>query len=258
MKHLAWLIAASVALSLPGLAKATDAYVTRNVNVRAGPDASYPLVGQLQAGSGVDVQGCTADWEWCDVIAFGNRGWVAGNFIEYEYQDQPVLLPTYGARIGVPIITFSIGTYWDSYYRSRPFYSRRTYWYQRPVVRRPPPPPVRHPYRGPVRHSNGPARPASGSHGHTQPALRPQPASRPQPTSRPQPASRPKPHHGLSPRHGPNPHHALSLRHGPNPHHALNLHAPSRSALSTRRRLARPHPPSTTRTRIRVSSPVVD
>lgn len=224
MKHLAWLIAASVALALPGLAKATDAYVTGNVNMRAGPDASYPLIDQLQAGTGVDVQGCTADWEWCDVIAFGNRGWVAGNFIEYEYQDQPVLLPTYGARIGIPIITFSIGTYWDNYYRGRPFYGRRDYWYRRPVVRRPPPPPMRHPYRGPVRHDRGPARPAGVSQGRVgipnhsaergsappvnrgyesrqpavsdgraQPAIRSQPAARSQPASRAQPASRPQP-----------------------------------------------------------------
>lgn len=193
MKHLAWLIVASLILALPSLASATDAYVTGNVNLRAGPDSSYPLVDQLQAGTGVDVQGCTPDWEWCDVIAFGNRGWVAGNFIEYEYQDQPVLLPAYGARIGIPIITFSIGTYWDQYYRSRPFYSRRDYWYRRPVVRRSPPPPMRHPYRGPMRHASGAAHPGRVSRDHAQPGSRPQPAARPQPESRPRPASRPQP-----------------------------------------------------------------
>ncbi|MEO9077935.1 MAG: SH3 domain-containing protein [Rhodanobacter sp.] len=156
MKHLAWLVSASLALALPSLASATDAYVTGNVNMRAGPDSEYPLIDQLQAGTGVDVQGCTPDWEWCDVIAFGNRGWVAGNYIEYEYQDQPVLLPTYGARIGVPIIAFTIGTYWNSHYRNRPFYSQRNNWYRRPIVHRPPPPPIRNPYRGPVRPGNGP------------------------------------------------------------------------------------------------------
>ena len=212
MKHLAWLVSASLAMALPGLAKATDGYVTGNVNLRAGPDAGYPLVDQLQAGTEVDVQGCTSGWEWCDVIAYGNRGWVAGNYIEYEYQDQPVLLPVYGARIGIPIITFSIGTYWDSYYRSRPFYGRRNYWYQRSAVRRPPPPPMAHPYRGPVLRGNGPGHPPGvfhprvGQPGHLgpvgpgHPVYRTPDSRQPQPQSHgspqqshagPQPASRP-------------------------------------------------------------------
>lgn len=153
----------SLALAFPALAQAADGYVTGNVNMRAGPDTSYPLVDQLQAGTQVDVRGCTSGWEWCDVIAYGNRGWVAGNFIEYQYQNQPVLLPAYGARIGIPIVSFVIGSYWDSYYRSRPFYSQRSHWYSRPIVRRPPPPPMRRPYRGPAHNSNGP-RPPMGPH----------------------------------------------------------------------------------------------
>ncbi len=145
---LASLAAAAVSLLVPTLAHAADAYVTGNVNLRAGPDPSYPLIDQIPAGTEVDVQGCTDGWEWCDVIVYGDRGWVAGNFIEYEYQDGPVLLPAYGAQIGIPIITFVIGNYWDHYYRDRPFYRERDRWYSRPVVRRPPPPPTSRPYRG--------------------------------------------------------------------------------------------------------------
>lgn len=202
MKHLAWLVSASLALALPGVASAADAYVTGNVNLRAGPDAGYPLIDQLQAGTEVDVQGCTRDWEWCDVIAFGNRGWVAGNYIEYEEQDRPVLLPAYGSQIGIPIVTFSIGTYWDRYYRDRPFYGRRDYWYQRPVVRRPPPPPIRYPYRGPVRHGHAPGYPPGifrrpvGPPGHLgpvgpgHPVYRVPDSRQPEPQGHPQPASR--------------------------------------------------------------------
>jgi uncharacterized protein YraI len=145
---LASLSLASLSLAFPALAQAADAYVTGNVYLRAGPDPDYPLIDQIPAGTEVSVQGCTDGWEWCDVIVFGDRGWVAGNYIEYEYQDQPVLVPEYGAQIGIPIITFVIGDYWDHYYRSRPFYRERDRWYSRPISRRPPPPPMSHPYVG--------------------------------------------------------------------------------------------------------------
>lgn len=145
---LASLSLASLSLAFPALAQAADAYVTGNVNLRAGPDSDYPLIDQIPAGTEVNVQGCTDGWEWCDVIVYGNRGWVAGNYIEYEYQNQPVLLPSYGAQIGIPIVTFVIGNYWDNYYRSRPFYRERDRWYGRPMMHRPPPRPMDRPYSG--------------------------------------------------------------------------------------------------------------
>ncbi|GAB2558431.1 SH3 domain-containing protein [Rhodanobacter koreensis] len=153
---LASLSLASLSLAFPALAQAADGYVTGNVNLRAGPDPSYPLVDQLPAGTEVDVQGCTDGWEWCDVINAndGSRGWIAGNFIQYEYQDQPVLLPEYGAQIGIPIVAFTIGAYWDNYYRGRPFYRERESWYHRDIPRRPPPP-RNELYRGPVRGGPG-------------------------------------------------------------------------------------------------------
>jgi uncharacterized protein YraI len=206
--------------AFPALARAAAGYVTGNVNLRAGPDTSYPLIDLIPAGTGVNVQGCTDGWEWCDVIVSGNRGWVAGNYIEYVYQDQPVLLPSYGAQIGIPIVSFVIGTYWDSYYRNRPFYSQRNVWYHRRIVRRPPPPPMHRPYRPghgrPVpgrpgwnghrpppsgtRPGRPPSRPATPIHRPAPPQgqrppqgrpSRPAPAQRPQPTVRPAPGVRP-------------------------------------------------------------------
>jgi uncharacterized protein YraI len=139
---------AAASLAFPALAHAADAYVTGDVNLRAGPDPDYPLIDQIPAGTEVDVQGCTDGWEWCDVIVYGNRGWVAGNYIEYEYQNQPVLLPEYGAQIGIPIVSFAIGNYWDHYYRGRPFYGERYRWYGRPVMHHPPPRPEYRSYSG--------------------------------------------------------------------------------------------------------------
>lgn len=188
---LASLSLASLSLAIPALAFAQDGYVTGNVNLRAGPDPSYPLVDQLPAGTGVSVQGCTSGWEWCDVINAndGNRGWIAGNFIQYDYQDQPVLLPDYGAQIGIPIVAFSIGLYWDNYYRGRPFYRDRDSWYHRDIPRRPPPP-RNELYRGPVRGGPGPDNHYNPSYRESQPgrpeAVGPAHAVQPAQNGRPQ------------------------------------------------------------------------
>ncbi|MBB6242188.1 SH3 domain-containing protein [Rhodanobacter sp. MP1X3] len=150
MKRKLWSSLAVLCLAAPVCAYAAEGYVVDNVNLRAGPDPSYPLVDQLPTGTEVDVQGCTNGWEWCDVIneGDGSRGWIPGGYIQYEYQDQQVLLPEYGEQIGIPIVAFSIGAYWDRYYRSRPFYGQRANWYNRPYVSRPPSPPSHGPYPG--------------------------------------------------------------------------------------------------------------
>ena len=189
MKRLAWLSSIPLLLALPAAALAADGYTTGNVNLRAGPDTSYPLLDTVPAGAPVDIQGCTSGWEWCDVVFQGERGWVAGNFIQYEYDDQDVLVPEYGARLGIPIVTFVIGSYWDRYYRDRPFYRERSRWYARPVPHRPPPPPPRH--RVPPRHAA---------------PYRPTPPHRPEPPHRPA-SPRPAPGH-QAPSHPSPPHHA--------------------------------------------------
>jgi uncharacterized protein YraI len=203
MKRLAWLVLASLALAVPALAQAADGFVTGNVNLRAGPDVGYPLITSIPTGTPVSIQGCTDGWEWCDVITMGTRGWAAGSFIQYRYQNQPVMVQDYGARIGIPIISFVIGTYWNNYYRDRPFYRQRNYWYQRPIVHRPPPRPAHRPPSRPQPGGNRPPppRPGIGNPGHGNkptpgPGNRPQPGqgSRPPPTQgKPAQGNRPSP-----------------------------------------------------------------
>ncbi|MFC3650883.1 SH3 domain-containing protein [Dyella humi] len=185
MKRLLCSCATALLLLVPVAAFAVPGYTVATVNMLAGPDTQYPLIYSLDAGTPVDVQGCTEGWQWCDVIAGGSRGWIAGPYIEYLYNNQPVIVTDYGARIGIPIVTFAIGTYWGRYYVNRPFYRDRARWYSRPVPVRPfpgPRPPVR-PWPG-----NRPpgGRPPSPGNGY-----RPQPpgGNRPQPGNgnRPQP-----------------------------------------------------------------------
>jgi uncharacterized protein YraI len=132
--------------ALSTAAFAQDGYVTGNVNLRAGPDTSYPVIDTIPVGSPVGIQGCVDGWEWCDVLWGQDRGWVAGNYIQYEYNDQPVLLPAYGAAIGIPIVTFAIGDYWGRYYHNRPFYSQREVWFNRPYEHHAAPGPFRGPF----------------------------------------------------------------------------------------------------------------
>jgi uncharacterized protein YraI len=107
---------------------AADGYVTGDVNLRAGPDSSYPSVAMLGAGTSVAIQGCVDGWSWCDVAAGNNRGWVPGNFLQEEYQGQRVLVPNYGVQIGIPIVAFAFGAYWDDHYRNRSWYGERDRW----------------------------------------------------------------------------------------------------------------------------------
>ena len=111
---------------------AQQAWTTRQVNVRAGPDREYPLVATLDAGTQVEVAGCVDDYRWCDIFHGEIRGWVYAKGLQYGYESRRVPIYDYGAVIGVPIITFSILSYWDDYYRNRPFYRDRPRWERRP------------------------------------------------------------------------------------------------------------------------------
>jgi uncharacterized protein YraI len=125
-------------------ASAQTAYTVKTVNVRAGPSRDYPLVAQVPPGMAVAVSGCVNDWTWCDVGFGDDHGWVYAGNLDFPYQGRRVIILNSGAFIGLPIVTFSIGPYWDRYYSHRPWYGRRSYWASRPA------PPHRPPLRRPA------------------------------------------------------------------------------------------------------------
>jgi uncharacterized protein YraI len=132
LRALGHLLLLVLALALPAAVWAQVAYTTQAVNMRAGPDREYPQVAWLPSGVAVNVIGCIEDYRWCDVVAGPNRGWVYARFLSYPYQNQPMPIISGGAVLGLPLITFSIGPYWDNYYRGSPWYGNRSYWYNRP------------------------------------------------------------------------------------------------------------------------------
>ena len=107
-------------------------YAAKEVNLRAGPSRDYPVVAVIGEGVSFVVDGCVADYRWCDVTVGQDRGWVYAGNIVYPYQGASVPLLGYGAVLGIGIIAFSVGDYWDSYYRNRPWYPQRQRWMDRP------------------------------------------------------------------------------------------------------------------------------
>jgi uncharacterized protein YraI len=118
-------------IAAPAVALAQDAIVTVDLNMRAGPSTAFPVVDVVPERTPVDVHGCVAGYSWCDVSAAGHRGWVYAGYLSYAARESYVPLVEYVTEIDVPIISFSVGSYWDSYYRNRPWYRERTQWRDR-------------------------------------------------------------------------------------------------------------------------------
>ncbi len=121
-------VAAGLAIAAPAAQAQSQAYTSEPVDLYAGPSGDYPVVSEVGPSEPVVVFGCVSDYSWCDIGAEGVRGWVYGGYLTYPYQGSYVPLAGYGAAIGLPIVSFSIGAYWGSFYRDRPWYGERDRW----------------------------------------------------------------------------------------------------------------------------------
>jgi uncharacterized protein YraI len=120
---------AIAAFLLPAAAQAAAGFATANVNMRSGPSTRYPAVTVIPVGTSVEIHGCLADIPWCDVSFYDGRGWVAARYVQVVYRQSRVYLePDYYDTLGIPFVTFEIGSYWDRYYRNRDFYRQRDYY----------------------------------------------------------------------------------------------------------------------------------
>ena len=118
-------LAVASAITLPASAQAQSrAIATTDVNLRAGPSTSYPAVNVVGAGDRVRVFGCLDTRAWCDVGYDGQRGWMSSNYLA-DARERRYTGPRYVDRMDAPVISFSIGRYWDDHYRSRNFYRDR-------------------------------------------------------------------------------------------------------------------------------------
>ncbi|MEN3950235.1 hypothetical protein [Iodidimonas sp. SYSU 1G8] len=113
---------------LPGAANAANGFTVERTELRAGPDYDYPTVRVIRDGRNVDIYGCLRDWSWCDVGYRSDRGWVAGEDLVVDYRGRRQGIVTAAPYLGIGVLSFSFGNYWDNYYRGRPFYSERNRW----------------------------------------------------------------------------------------------------------------------------------
>lgn len=104
-----------------------NAYVTQRVYIRGGPSANFPRVGSVVRGNSVNVHGCLARRDWCDVTWNGRRGWVSANYINFRDGDRRLRLAEYDSRRSLNTVQFNY-SYWDSNYISQPWYKdKRSY-----------------------------------------------------------------------------------------------------------------------------------
>jgi uncharacterized protein YraI len=129
------LLTIALAASLwPLSAAAQQAFTMASVDVYAGPSSEYPRVASLPANTPVHVDGCLADWSWCDIDFSGDRGWVYAGDLGYPYENRRVVILDDGAHLGLPVLSFSLNSYWDAHYRNRPWFAQRDDWQRRVSV----------------------------------------------------------------------------------------------------------------------------
>lgn len=141
MNKLKALVLAAAMLVVPAAANAEVAYAAETARLRVGPGSDYPVVAILGRGYAVNVQACLRDYSWCDVIAGTHRGWVSAEKLSYFHDGAYFPVIDYGAAIGIGVVGFIIGNYWQDHYIARPWYRQIPQLRHRPARAAPKPRP---------------------------------------------------------------------------------------------------------------------
>lgn len=98
------IVCATALVFLPGAAWAAPAEVSSTANLRAGPGTNYQVVGQLSAGTDVDVQGCRSGW--CYIISPDGNGYVSASLLRREGR---AMEPNFNLSFNFPGVGVTIG-----------------------------------------------------------------------------------------------------------------------------------------------------
>lgn len=130
-----FLAACLATFSASHAAQAADVIARKTIHLRAGPGKQYPIVEKMHAGTALHLYGCLEGWNWCEVADAYDRGWVSGTYLQTVYEHRTLNIVEFAPVYRVPVITYEIGPYWDTYYRTKPFYRERDVYIRRPAIR---------------------------------------------------------------------------------------------------------------------------
>jgi uncharacterized protein YraI len=115
-------IAAAISFPAVGAAQELTGAVQLDLNLRAGPGPTFPVVTVIPANANVMIYGCIDAMTWCDVTYGDIRGWAYADYLIYQAAPLPQV-PT-----PPPVIVFEGEAYWNTYYQDQPFFPERDRW----------------------------------------------------------------------------------------------------------------------------------
>jgi uncharacterized protein YraI len=81
----------------------TTATAWTELNLRAGPGATYDIIAVIPSAQSVTVEGCLEESNWCRVSYGENNGWAAGDYLTATV-DAPIVVNR--ERLAVKTITY--------------------------------------------------------------------------------------------------------------------------------------------------------
>jgi len=117
--------AGSMIAVTPSVAQGSQAIVSANLNMRAGPNTNYPVVMVVPVQSSITLLGCLNGVTWCEGVYQGYHGWMNARYLQVYDGGRYAFVSDYARVATVPSLTFNFSVYWDNYYRNQPFYAQR-------------------------------------------------------------------------------------------------------------------------------------
>lgn len=94
------------ALAAAPVSAALSASATTDLNLRSGPGPQYDVQSVIPSTAEVDVEGCIAEAEWCEVSYNGTTGWAYSAYLTTPVEDEPVVLYENRERLEVKTVTY--------------------------------------------------------------------------------------------------------------------------------------------------------
>lgn len=131
MPRLSLLVLLGFIAFTPQGARASDAYATTNLHLRAGPHSGLPIVATLRRHERVELLGCVNGYQWCEVRTnYDEYGWVSSYYLRTIVGRNSYTIIDSDGSSHTRIIIYRPRDYWDRHYRNKSFYRDRDKWFK--------------------------------------------------------------------------------------------------------------------------------